>query len=94
MDYQKWLTKLLGYDFEIIYKAGVDNKVADGLSLLVFDQSFSVMELFTAITQVSNLQMQDIFEEIDADAHIQQTLHNLLVGSCEKPGFIVKKVVL
>ena len=29
---QKWITKMLGYDFEIIYKKGKQNVVADALS--------------------------------------------------------------
>ena len=29
---QKWVTKMLGYDFEIIYKKGKLNFVADALS--------------------------------------------------------------
>jgi hypothetical protein len=29
---KKWVTKLFGYDYEIIYKKGKDNVVADALS--------------------------------------------------------------
>ena len=29
---QNWLAKLLGYEFEIIYKAGATNQVVDALS--------------------------------------------------------------
>ncbi|KAF8405656.1 hypothetical protein HHK36_007732 [Tetracentron sinense] len=32
MEQQKWVTKLLGYDYEIVYKKGVENLVADALS--------------------------------------------------------------
>ena len=30
---QKWVTKMLGYDFEIIYKKGKQNVVVDALSI-------------------------------------------------------------
>ena len=91
MDYQKWLTKLLGYDFEIIYKAGVDNKVADGLSRVHLGPSFTWMELFMALTKTSNLDIQDVLDEIDLDEHIQKLLKEVVLEKSAKPGYTVKR---
>lgn len=67
MDYQRWLTTFLGYDFEIVYKARTDNKAADGLSRIPWAEHQSSDIVLGAITVTSTLQMQDIFEEVDSD---------------------------
>jgi hypothetical protein len=54
---QKWVTKLFGYDYEIIYKKGKDNVVADALSQKyedegsLFSLSFIVLDWLQAICQ-------------------------------------------
>jgi hypothetical protein len=54
---QKWVTKLFGYDYEIIYKKGKDNVVADALSQKyedegsLFSLSFIVPNWLQAVRQ-------------------------------------------
>jgi hypothetical protein len=47
---QKWVTKLLGYDYEITYKPGRDNNAADALSRVM--GSFSLNTLFGSHTSL------------------------------------------
>jgi hypothetical protein len=54
---QKWVTKLFGYDYEIIYKKGKDNVVADALSQnyeeegSLFSLSFTIPDCLQAVFQ-------------------------------------------
>eukprot|EP00253_Pinus_taeda_P031027 PITA_31027 len=46
----KWLAKLLGYDYEIIYKKGKDNRVADALSRQ-FDEESTLLAISLPIPE-------------------------------------------
>lgn len=89
LDYQRWLTKLLGYDFEIVYKAGSENKVADGLSRVMIDRQMDANGVLCALTVSSSLQMQNIFDEVDGNEEIQKLVKKVMLGDLPKVGYTV-----
>lgn len=88
LDYQEWLTKLLGYDFEISYKAGIDNKVADGLSRVIIDRHLNAERVLCALIMPSSVQMQSIFDENDANEDIQQMIKEVFWIQCLRWGIL------
>lgn len=93
MDYQHWLSKLMGYTFDIVYKLGIDNKAADDLSRITQDASRVCLSLL-ALTVPTTIQLQDIYKEIENDKDIQQNIVKLLEDKECKPGFYVKAAKL
>lgn len=87
LDYQRWLTKLLGYDFDIIFKPGVENKATDGLSRVgVHDSELTELSL-AALTVPASIQMQDIFAEIDQSQELQTLKTAIDNGTFKKAGY-------
>ena len=71
MEYQRWLTKLLGFEFDIAYKPGLENKAADALS-----RKAEITELF-AVTVSTALQLEEIGGEVDKDEELQKLIAEL-----------------
>jgi len=44
-EYQKWMIKLMGYQFDIQYRPGLENKAADGLSRISQPASLLAMTI-------------------------------------------------
>ena len=69
VEQQRWMAKLLGFDFEIRYKAGKENWAADTLSRKLY---------YSAIFAVTFQEWEGLEEEIQADIKLKGILQALL----------------
>ncbi|MCI28188.1 RNA-directed DNA polymerase (Reverse transcriptase), partial [Trifolium medium] len=66
-DQQCWLAKLLGYQFEVKYKPGLENKAADALSRCHGDVELSVM-----VSYPTWLEGEKLLQEVRTDPQLQK----------------------
>jgi hypothetical protein len=88
-DQQGWLAKLLGYQFEVKYKPGLDNKAADVLS-----RCYDEGEWKTIVSYPNWVDSKKLLEEVAADADIQKLVQEVQQNPGAKPGYSVKNGVL
>ena len=84
-----WLSKLMGYQFEVIYKPEIENKVANALSRI--DQN---QELNSIISNPYWLEFSIIKEEIKQDPSLTQLKNTLLINPAAKPGLTLRDDLL
>ncbi|KAF5769419.1 putative nucleotidyltransferase, Ribonuclease H [Helianthus annuus] len=88
-DQQNWVVKLLGYDFDIQYKPGRENRAADALSRRA-DSGL----LFQVVSTPIWMQGVQLIEEAQADKEIQTLVTNYLATPEKYPGYSIKNNVL
>jgi hypothetical protein len=69
---QKWVTKLFGYDYDIIYKKGKENVVVDPLS-----QKYEEYGSLFSLSFIVRDCLQDVLQEWLQDPKISSLLHQL-----------------
>jgi len=85
VDQQNWLAKLLGYQFDIIYKPGPDNKAAD-----LFSQIYEERELQNITSFPVWMQEQQVQQEVFQDPFLKQVITGLQKDPASQPGFSMK----
>lgn len=81
-EYQKWVTKLLGFDFKIQYKAGTTNRAADALSRKQVGEI-----ILSSLLTVPTVSWTLLEEEINKDTTLQRLKQDLHTGDREYPGY-------
>ena len=75
------MVKLMGYQFEIHYRAGMENKAADGLSRIC--HTAALMGLI--VPRV--VQLEKVASEVDADEGLQKIIQELQTDPSSHPNF-------
>ena len=79
-----WLVELLGYDYEIKYKKGKENVVADSLSRISSNDLYALV-----VSIVSTSIMEEIKKSWEKESFIQATIQGLQVSSNSHPYYIL-----
>ncbi|KAA0051271.1 ty3-gypsy retrotransposon protein [Cucumis melo var. makuwa] len=82
---QKWLMKLIRFDFEIRYRAGSENKTADALSRIPFEAELNV------ITVPSLLDITVIEKEVQADEKLKAIFDRIVADPNCVPRYTVRQ---
>jgi len=77
---QKWVSKLLGYQFEIRYKPGRENSAADALSRRRGESEFQAF----SIRQCEELTDWD--KKVQQDEQLSEIYRELITEKCTRPG--------
>ena len=80
---QKWVAKLLGYDFLVEYKQGRDNKVADALSRKFEELEGVEQGELKAISFLIATWLADLRQAYLTDTHLQDLLAKLQEGKLD-----------
>lgn len=82
MEHQKWLTKLWGYDFDIQYRPGLENKAADALPRRELVATLMVMTISHVI------QLDELVGQVVEDANLKRIVVGLQKDPLFKPAIL------
>lgn len=85
---QKWISKLLGFDYEVLYKKGIENKVADALSRKgeMEIEEYSCKE----ITLVQSLWINEVISSYEGDDKLQEFIASNVIDAQSYPDYTLK----
>lgn len=83
-DNKKWMSKLLGYDFEIQYRPGLENKAADALSRL------SNAPVLVALFMPMVLNLEELQQQVELEC-LSKIKAYLQTNRAAHPGFSLQQ---
>lgn len=82
------MARLMGLQFQIVYKKGTENLVADALS-----RRSTVMQL-AAFSEVQPAWVQEVINSYATDSEAQELITHLLIQNPDENGFSLKQGII